>query len=262
MNRPAGRPPPPPRGGRPEQVEAAPVGRVQLQSRADAVLARALRAPPLAAGTIASTRCCFASQCGTVRLPDESVELDDKQELRRGPVLTLASHGKQQRGGRSTVLVVRGTFRGKRQQGSRDEAAPRADRTTLWRMSTTWISWSARLTEASPSIANYSDRLVGDGFTRSRASEARRFITSFVGMDAPQSGSGHASRRVRSRTIATRWAFITSRSTVARGGQWIASPNGRTSATSKSKVVRRSTPIRRGTTPCSSTTRTASSSRS
>jgi hypothetical protein len=40
----------------PEQVEEAPVGRVQLQSRVDAVLARALRAPPLAAGTIASTR--------------------------------------------------------------------------------------------------------------------------------------------------------------------------------------------------------------
>ena len=53
---------------RPEQVEEAPVGRVQLQSRVDAyVRARALRAPPLGAGTIAGTRCRFASRCGTVR---------------------------------------------------------------------------------------------------------------------------------------------------------------------------------------------------
>ena len=64
-------------------MEAAPVGRVQLQSRADAVLARALRAPPLAAGTIASTRYCFATQCGTVRLPDESVEVDDEEQRAR-----------------------------------------------------------------------------------------------------------------------------------------------------------------------------------
>jgi len=65
-------------------VETALVGRLQLQSRVDAVLARALcERLPLAAGTIASTRCCFASQCGTVRLPDESVELEDEEQRAR-----------------------------------------------------------------------------------------------------------------------------------------------------------------------------------
>ena len=69
----------------PEQVEEAPVGRVQLQSRVDPVLTRALCEGSACGQHDRQTRCCLASQWAPSARPDETVELDEGQASRVTP---------------------------------------------------------------------------------------------------------------------------------------------------------------------------------